>query len=796
LLVILQMVNGQEPKSIFAFNRDSLPKETIYIHTNQKSYISGETIWFKAYLYSEFNSSTISSSFFVDLLNEKNSVLKSVKLPVFAGTASGQIDLPDTLTEGVYLIRAYTVWTLNLGEAYLFQKVIPVFNPSKKMQAKLPAPSKLNCLFYPESGRLINGLPNIVAFKAMNEYLQPVQVKVMITDLKGNEITDFISGINGTASFSITPQKGEKYFAKITRVINGVETTDLKEISLPDAKDEGVLLNVGENSKGKIYSVNTIFSPGHETTELLLLALMQNNIIAEQKVKLNNGEAQGIINIAGLPPGLMQLLIFDKYNRLLASRSCFIRNGLEEELVSLKADTLNFSKKGLNVLSLRFADSIKGSFSLSITDADLLQAKNLKANIIQSLLLQPGSENFISPTGKNDKQERDWLAQTNNWLIDSIKKEVKYRDEPYISITGTVQEETKKKRAEKNEINFIIETKDSARSYFTVPVLPGNNFRIENLVFEDTARFYYQSNAEKNTIKSISLKPENNNVDYSSYWNLVNTDFYFSYAKYVFADTLYQNRLPEIKKYIAESYPQDKQLEEVTVKAKRITPKEQVNKKYASGLFRNAPGSKTLDFINEPPQSGALNIFEYLKGKIPGLRIDFDNVRRRYYIESSRSISTRDALEGGNGVVDGKVFLNEMEVDAEILAQLSLNQIALVKFYPGGTAQFPGVGISCVLAVYTKQGEDLNQTITYLNSFRWPGYSVTRNFISPDYSKDDKIKPDYRTTLYWEPSLILDGTFKEVKVRFYNNDSAKKFKLILEGITDDGIPVHVEKIIE
>jgi len=522
-LYLLAGIKGSSQISnlIFNYNRDSVPFESIYLHTNQQNYISGETIWFKAYLYSEFNSSPISSNFFVDLLDQKNSVISSMKLPVFAGTTFGQIDLPDTLTEGVYLIRAYTIWTLNLGEAYLFQKAIPVFNPSKKMQAKLPAPSKLNCLFYPESGRLINGLPNIVAFKAMNEYLQPVQVKVMVTDSKGNEITDFKSGINGTTSFSITPRKGEKYFAKITRVINGIETTDSKEISLPDAKDEGVLLNVGENSKGKVYSVNTIFSPGHETTELLLLALMQNNIIAEQKIKLNNGEAQGIINIAGLPPGLMQLLIFDKSNRLLASRSSFIRNGLEEELVSLKADTLSFSKKGLNVLSLRFADSIKGSFSLSITDADLLQAKNLKANIIHSLLLQPGSENFIAPVAINDKLETDKLTQTNSWLIDTSKKEVQYRDERYISISGTVQQEVKKKETVKNEINFIIETKDSARSYFSVPVLPDNRFRVENLVFEDTARLLYQSNTENNTLKSILLKPEANNADYSAYWNFV-----------------------------------------------------------------------------------------------------------------------------------------------------------------------------------------------------------------------------------------------------------------------------------
>jgi len=553
---------------------------------------------------------------------------------------------------------------------------------------------------------------------------------------------------------------------------------------------------VGENAKGIVYSIDAVFTTQNKPENLLLIALMQNNIVAEQKIKLNNDEVKGIIEVRDLPPGIMQLLVYDDRNRLFASGSCFISNGLDKEWFTLSADSLNFLKKGWNVLRLKCADSLRGNFSLSVSDADGLTERNLKSNIVHSLLLQAGSENFIVSADLLDKKAADLAAKTNKWNIDSAYKPVQYRDDHYISISGTVTQQIKNKKSQAKEINFIIETKDSARSYISVPVLPDNNFSLENMVFEDTARIYYQSNNGNNRFKSISLKTLAPKVDYSDVWKSVNAGSYFKYGKHVFADTVNNSRLPEIQKYISESFPKDKLLEEVIVKAKRFTPKEQVNKRYASGLFRNAPGTKTLDFINEPPQSGALNIFEYLKGKIPGMRVDYDYARKRYFIESSRSVSTRDALEGGNGIVDGKIFLNEIEIDADMLAMLSLNQIALIKFFPGGTVQFPGVGISCVLAVYTKQGEDLKSNTSYLNSFSYPGYSVSRSFTAPDYSKEDKIKADHRTTLYWEPNLILDGALNEIRIRFYNNDSAKRFKIILEGITEDGIPVHFERILK
>ncbi len=792
-------INAQYPVSIFNHNRDSIPNESIYLHTNQQSYLAGETIWFKAYLYADFNSSTLSSNFFIELLNENYEIIIEKKLPVFAGTAYGNFDLPDTLKEGIYLIRAYTPWTLNLGDAFVFKKGIPVFNPLKKSSLLYSAPGKYTCLFYPESGQLVNGLPNIIAYRAMNNYLQPVQITGAVTDANGNEIIGFKSDTQGMGTFSFMPEYGKNYFAKIEYADKTV-----KEFSLPAAADKGVLLNTGENKNGKFFYVT---ASGIEFNELLLLAVMQNNIVVEKKISLKNNEAQGIINTDGLPAGLLQLLLFDKNNRLLAFRNTYINHSSTEMSVQLITDSFSISKKAKNEFTLRFPDSTQGNFSLTVSDAGA--GKELNNNNIHSgLLLQPGSNGLISAGSNNLKSDYwDLLALTNNWPVDLQKKEIKYRDEPYISISGKVFRELNRKVAIKDELNFIIDTKDSSRIFLSAPVSDDGSFQLSNLVYEDTAKFLYQINAKKDAAKSASIKLNVSVFNYSGLLNNDNNAAHFNTLKYVFADTAQEpQRLKEAYNYFSELSKPGRVLDEVVVKTKRLSPVKEVEKKYTNGLFRSAPGAKTVDLINEPPRSGALNIFEHLKGKIPGLQIS--KLRGKYVIESYRSVSIGDIVIGrkdpatgqeikGNGFVDGKVFLNEMEVDADMIANISMSEIALVKFYPPGSIFLPGVGISCVLAIYTKQADDLKQAgVSYLNSFLYPGYSVTKIFSSPDYSKADKINQDFRTTLFWEPNLILDGSTNEFKIRFYNSDVAQKFKLVLEGITDDGRLVHFEKIIE
>ena len=85
-----------------------------------------------------------------------------------------------------------------------------------------------------------------------------------------------------------------------------------------------------------------------------------------------------------------------------------------------------------------------------------------------------------------------------------------------------------------------------------------------------------------------------------------------------------------------------------------------------------------------------------------------------------------------------------------------------------------------------------------LEYFSSQGYSVTKEFYKPDYSRTD-IKtqmPDKRITLYWDPNVYTDSETTSVKVNFFNNDTGRKFKVVVEGFDVNGKLIHLEKWIE
>ncbi|MES2828731.1 MAG: hypothetical protein V4687_11260 [Bacteroidota bacterium] len=110
---------------------DSVPQEKVYLHMDKPYYAIGDTIWFKAYVTtgSRHQLSAISGALYADLINEEDSVVSELKLPLTAGMTMGDFTLKDQLKEGNYRIRAYTQWMRNAGEDYFFDHTFTVINP-------------------------------------------------------------------------------------------------------------------------------------------------------------------------------------------------------------------------------------------------------------------------------------------------------------------------------------------------------------------------------------------------------------------------------------------------------------------------------------------------------------------------------------------------------------------------------------------------------------------------------------------------------------------------------------------
>ncbi len=109
--------------------RTDYPYEKVHLHLDKPYYTVGDTIWFKTYVVNGENQlSGLSRIVYVELINEKDSIKRSLRLPLTAGLGWGDFILADSLKEGNYRIRAYTNWMRNFGEEYFYDKTLKIGN--------------------------------------------------------------------------------------------------------------------------------------------------------------------------------------------------------------------------------------------------------------------------------------------------------------------------------------------------------------------------------------------------------------------------------------------------------------------------------------------------------------------------------------------------------------------------------------------------------------------------------------------------------------------------------------------
>ena len=76
------------------------------------------------------------------------------------------------------------------------------------------------------------------------------------------------------------------------------------------------------------------------------------------------------------------------------------------------------------------------------------------------------------------------------------------------------------------------------------------------------------------------------------------------------------------------------------------------------------------------------------------------------------------------------------------------------------------------------------------------GWKPSAEFYSPQYPDPSaKTRLDHRTTLYWNPKVETDEK-GHANVRFYASDISKRYLITLEGVSNDGTIVHHQQIIE
>src|SRR4051812_3735757 len=93
-------VKAQVVDSMIKVYSEQVPEQKPYVHFDKDLYLAGETIWFKAYLFSGFSLAGNSKNFYAELINDKGTVLQRKVYPITESVANGSFDIPDSLPAG------------------------------------------------------------------------------------------------------------------------------------------------------------------------------------------------------------------------------------------------------------------------------------------------------------------------------------------------------------------------------------------------------------------------------------------------------------------------------------------------------------------------------------------------------------------------------------------------------------------------------------------------------------------------------------------------------------------------
>ncbi|MGB3005571.1 MAG: hypothetical protein WBC06_03615, partial [Chitinophagaceae bacterium] len=242
---------AQKPEDLLSKWSSQSPIEKVYLHLDRDNYVAGETAWLKAYLYSDWQPDTVSTTLYLELLNENSVIIEKKVLPVFVGAASGHIELPDTLSTGNYIIRAYTTTMLNHDPDFIYKKGVFVYGKTKKEpNADQPIQSKIRVTFFPEGGNLVSGINTSVAFKATYENGLPADITGKLKNEKGQELATFNTLHDGMGIFELMPVAGEKYYVVTT------DTASEEKFYLPERIKKGISFSVIPHPQGNFFEIH------------------------------------------------------------------------------------------------------------------------------------------------------------------------------------------------------------------------------------------------------------------------------------------------------------------------------------------------------------------------------------------------------------------------------------------------------------------------------------------------------------------------------------------------------------
>lgn len=782
--------------------KKTLPVEKVHLHLDKPFYSVGDTIWIKAYVVDQDNHfSDLSRVVHLDLINSADSIKASLVMPVSNGEAWAGLTLTDTLfSAGNYNLRAYTNVMRNFDSDYFYNRSIaignalppPINSPGKiettatntlAAEVSKNGSGDISLSFFPEGGNLINGVPTIVAFKAVGADGLSRDVNGYIADQKNERVATFASEHAGMGVFKILPTVDNTYSAVIT--VNGAE----KHIPLPAVQNTGYGLSVTQDGENIIIKI--ISSASIPTDTLNIMAQANNEVFYSGQAFINGRRFLAALPKTRFPEGILQITLFDKKFVPAAERLTFIKHNTQNTHISFANTQPIAQNNGKVQLNIKAADAagkpVQGAFSIAVTNADKVNYDdNSEITIFSDLLLTADLKGYIeqpnyyfTDTLAIKQKHLDNLLLTQGWrrfvwqdILTHKFRRVLFTPERD-NVTGLVVDSKKQPVAGARASLFLktggmvlLNAISDAHGKFSFDsVLTDKNEKYALTASDRTGKTKYiveLDKPEEISVPSVLHRPFLQYPGLNTYLESAQRD----YRELTNSGLLNSGKL----------------LKEVVIKQIKKPTATQAAVTHSKNLHGPGNANEVITFLDLVRCNGAINLGGCLLtlGKL----INISNYNGVLY---SRGNSSPMAVYV-DGVYMGSEYdgaLNDIS-SIEILRSVSLSQI------------YGQPGFGGVILITTKTGD-----IDY-NSYEMERYGVVkavpkiikpvlsnlslaprREFYVPDYTVKTNQQVNFRSTIYWKPNIVTDKDGRAT-VDFFTGGAPANYRVILEGIGING----------
>lgn len=313
LTLFLFLVPGLGWVSGFAASPASVQQqENVFLHQDRDIYVAGERVFFKMQVIAaESPQSTSSRIAYLVLRNAQSSNVMQLSVQLSDQGAWSAFVLPDTLSSGHYELVAFTNLMRNQGEQSFFRKQLFVAN---RFDSEIQLIESFHqgfesrpTSFYPEGGRLIEGMPSKVAVLAGDAGNFSSEA-LWLTDHHGDTLQQLVFEDADIGVFHLKPQAGNSYFLLLA---------DGRRIALPLIHQQGCGISISPQQGNLEVELHPSF--GQESSFSLTVNGV-GGVVGQRSLNLHDQPLRMYYSAEELPYGMLDFVLQNDQGEVVCRR--------------------------------------------------------------------------------------------------------------------------------------------------------------------------------------------------------------------------------------------------------------------------------------------------------------------------------------------------------------------------------------------------------------------------------------------------------------------------------------------